>query len=154
MAITDNNVDTRVMPIDRATRPPASQVMTFEAVPPAVAPTTTMPTVIWAGNCNTVATSQAASGINPNCRPTPSNTFCGSRTTRAKSAGVSVSPMQNIMAINRGDISCGSPRANPLNSTEPVNHSGTRQAMAEKNRAQSGNSAVARAPGVRVAVIN
>src|SRR5690554_3555695 len=65
-----------------STSPPARKVITFEAVPPAQAPTTINPTASSGGSCRATPINQASNGINKNCKATPKKIGLGLRATR------------------------------------------------------------------------
>ena len=82
--------------------------MTLDALPPAQLPTSTMPMVSWFDSWSIFENVTARTGINKNCRTTPTRIGLGSFKMRSISAVVSVIPIMNITAANNGTIAVSS----------------------------------------------
>src|SRR5699024_9184835 len=82
----------------------ASNVMTFEAVPPGQQPTRMTPSAISGGNASSFANANAKSGIMENCKTTPAITLFGCFKICLKSSKVSVIPIPNIIIPSKIEI--------------------------------------------------
>ena len=97
-------VEARVKVIDNATFPFARKHITFEAVPPGLQPTRTIPVISGAGRLNNFEMKKAENGIMKYWRKTPVNITFGDMNTFLKSDNVRVIPIPNITTVRSGMI--------------------------------------------------
>ena len=95
-----SNVETAVIVTDKATLPFAKYVMTFEDIPPGLAPSKIIPKANSGGKPNIFDTPHPKNGITENCSTAPTNTPLGYFNIRTKSSTVSVAPIPNIAICN------------------------------------------------------
>jgi len=93
-------VEIAVSAIERGVLPWASQVSTFDMVPPGTAATSIRPTAMPGGTESARLTARASSGTHTSCVKSPTPTPIGTRSTAAKSAGRSVAPMPSMASAS------------------------------------------------------
>lgn len=106
--------------------------MTFEAVPPALLPTSTMPATNSGDKPIALETKKADSGITKYWSKTPIKTIAGDLITSLKFDHCKVIPMPNMTTASRGIMAGFSPE----------NMLGKKNAIVEKIIAHSGKSLV------------
>jgi len=98
------SVETAVRLTEKATLPFDKYVMTFDAVPPGHAPSSTMPAASMGSKPKSIEIIKPSRGIKMNCAAVPITISSGFVRIRLKSWVVSVVPMPNIMTPSRGVI--------------------------------------------------
>ena len=89
-------VEHAVIVTDSATLPFARYVITFDEIPPGLAPSNTMPNINSGGSPKANEMLHPKKGITENCNTNPTKTAIGILRTRTKSATVNVAPIPNI----------------------------------------------------------